>query len=160
MMATQEIESANHIISKIDEFPDYFLRQYSNVQNEALLSKKLEYTVRSFNKRLEIAYEISHDFIEFLKQDGIIDPEQPLVGCVQEYEKVCSELYLYFNQIPSDSFHFPHIVERLTKILKDYAGKFQDLRWEVMIHNGLLAPRHTNTFSGGDEFEQILKQRN
>ena len=160
MVATQEIESANHIISKIDEFPDYFLKQYSNVQNEEFLFRKLEYTVKSFNDRLEIAYEISHDFVEFLKQDGMINPEQPLVGCVQEYEKVCSELYLYFNQIPTDSFHFPHIVERLIEILKDYAGKFQDLRWEVMIHNGLLAPRHTNTFSGGDEFEQIINQRN
>lgn len=159
MMAAQAIESADQIISKIDEFPDNLLRQYTNVENEAIQLKKLEYTVRSFSARLDIAYEISHDFIESLKDDGIIDPEQPLVGCVQEYEKVCSELYKYFNQIPSDSSDFSHFVKRLKEDLREYAGKFQDLRWEVMIHNGRLAPRHTQTFSGGDEFEQIVNQQ-
>ena len=158
-MAAQAIESANQIISKIDEFPDNLLRQYSNVENEAIQLKKLEYTVKSFKNRLEIAYEVSHDFIETLKEDGIIDPDQPLVGCVQDYEEFSSELLKYFDQISSDSYQFPSIVDRLKEILSEYAGKFRDLRWEVMIHNGRLAPQHTKTFSGGDEFEQIVNQQ-
>ena len=159
MMATQEIEITNQIINKIDEFPDNLVRQFSNVQNEAIQKKRLEYTVRSIKDKLEIAYEISHDFIGSLKEVGIIDPEQPLVGCVQDYEKFCAELYEYFENTPPDSSRFPHIMDRLKETLKDYAGKFQDLRWDVMIHNGRLAPRHTKTFSGGDEFEQIVNQQ-
>ena len=158
-MATHEIENANHIISKIDKFPDYLLRKYNKVENEAIQLKKLDYTVRSFKGKLEIAYEISQDFIESLKDDGVIDPEQPLVGCVQDYENVCSELYSYFNKMPTDSFQFLRIVDELKDILSEYAGKFRDLRWEVMIHNGRLAPQHTKTFSGGDEFEQIVNQQ-
>lgn len=103
MMATQEIESANQIISKINEFHDNLLRQYSNVEIEAIQLKKLEYTVRSFNDRLKFEYEISHDYIEISKEEGMIDPEQPLVGYVQEYEKACSELYNHFSKISSDS---------------------------------------------------------
>ena len=159
MPAIQEIDNANRIISKIDEFPDYTSQICDHIQDHEFLLRKLELAVKIVSDRLDLAYEITSDFIEKAKEHGVVDTEQPLVGCVNDYEKYCSKLYEYFNKTSPDSFHYPHIIINLKEILKVNAGKFQDLRWNVLIHNGRLAPRSNKTFSGGDEFETIVNRR-
>ena len=64
MPATQEIEKASHILSKIDKFPDFESEIYDHIQDEDLVLRKLDLTVKSFSERLEIGYEMIGDYVK------------------------------------------------------------------------------------------------
>lgn len=158
MPATQEIEKASHILSKIDKFPDFESVLYDHIQDEDLVLRKLDLSVKSFIERLEIGYEMIGDYVNHAKEHGRVDIDDPMVRVINDLEEFCSEFYESYKSIPAESFQYPEIASTLKSALKTYAGKFQELRWDVLIHNGRVAPRSNETFSGGDEFEAIVNR--
>lgn len=106
----------------------------------------LEYTRNNIEAKLHQTPES----VEF-------DPDDNLVTLLEEMERNLTPVRLDPSAESAESKRLENVFSKWEAVCITYSQVFQDLRWKILIRDGLLAPRSGKTFTSSKEFKDLLE---